>query len=285
MQLNENFITRKPTSKFLARYIDYFYFHSATKTKNVSEFIFYPNPNLALSIYKNSRVFLDKNISQAVPDLNQPFDLIYSGLRTESIKVELTEPFDKIGIVFKPLGINHFLPTSFTQAISPFSDIRIPYFETAMLETCHEIYQKKHAEEKVKYLEKFFVDNFYGFQEDRIVNAVNLIRTAKENISVGDVCLSLNMNRKTVLRLFREHLNCTIKEYIDIVQFRNALNLYKSIDTKPQLTQIAYESGYYDQSEFIKHFKKVTGYNPKKVFQDLDHLGTEGTFWTTLKKM
>jgi YesN/AraC family two-component response regulator len=74
-----------------------------------------------------------------------------------------------------------------------------------------------------------------------------------------------------------------VKEYLDIVRFRKALNMYQTIEKKPLLTSIALENGYYDQSEFIKHFKKVTGYNPKKLFKNIQHLGNEDTFWTLIE--
>jgi AraC-like DNA-binding protein len=45
------------------------------------------------------------------------------------------------------------------------------------------------------------------------------------------------------------------------------------------LTQVAYESDYYDQAHFIKDFKDFTGINPKEFLKD-EEMKLSSVFYT-----
>ncbi|MFT4602060.1 MAG: hypothetical protein ACI857_002246 [Arenicella sp.] len=49
------------------------------------------------------------------------------------------------------------------------------------------------------------------------------------------------------------------------------------------MTGLAYDMDYYDQSEFIHHFYKITGVNPKRFFFDLVSYGDKSTYWAPEK--
>jgi AraC-like DNA-binding protein len=44
----------------------------------------------------------------------------------------------------------------------------------------------------------------------------------------------------------------------------------KSKNENISLTELAYESAYYDQSHFISDFRKMTGLTPKQFFNDCE---------------
>jgi AraC-like DNA-binding protein len=155
------------------------------------------------------------------------------------------------------------------------------YFGLGFNLVLDEVYNSESLEEKVDLLDAFFYSRLNVFDEQRVIKAVELL--FDEDISIQNLCERLKISRKTLLRLFKKHIICAPKEFSNVVKFRKALNFYQSHRDKPQLTQLAYENAYYDQSDFIKHFKKVTGYNPKKFFSNLSHLGREDTFWTILE--
>jgi AraC-like DNA-binding protein len=46
-----------------------------------------------------------------------------------------------------------------------------------------------------------------------------------------------------------------------------------------KLTDLAYQFNYYDQSDFINQFRKITGINPKNLFKKVKHFGNENLFW------
>ena len=89
----------------------------------------------------------------------------------------------------------------------------------------------------------------------------------------------LKISQKTLNRKFQKQLNCTVKDYFEIAQFRKSFNHFLNQNQSIKLTDLAYKFDYYDQSEFIRQFKKITGINPKKLFQNVENLGEEDIFW------
>lgn len=83
--------------------------------------------------------------------------------------------------------------------------------------------------------------------------------------------------------MFQKHLNCSVKDYLSVVYFRRALEIYNKSPEKKLLIDVALDADYYDQSEFISHFKKLTGFNPRRFFRKLVQYGKEETYWSIEK--
>lgn len=274
----ETYITLKPKHEALNPYIAYYYFNASQADGYIKEYIFYPHYRNALTVYKNSEISFTAKTSMVTPKPDKPFELIYTGIHSEARTGKILAPFDKIGIVFQPLGINNLFPEALSTVIkeSPTSDLN--YFGSHFIETLEHVYATGQPANKVQLLNDFFVSHIHPFQEERLLKAIDLI--FNKGLGVAEISDALNIHRKTLLRLFQKHLNCSPKEFSNVVKFRKAINTYQ--EHKPALTNLAYRNDYYDQSDFIKHFKKITGFNPKKFFSNLSHLGTEDTFWTLL---
>jgi AraC-like DNA-binding protein len=71
---------------------------------------------------------------------------------------------------------------------------------------------------KVTPLDSFFERNIQPFQEHQLIEAVNLI--FKEDYTILEISEVLRINRKTLLRIFNKHLNCSPKEFSNLVKFK-----------------------------------------------------------------
>lgn len=271
------FITHKPHSKALQAYIAYYYFHKKEKGAAIN-FIFYPHTRNGLTIYKGSNSETSYNTAITRPDKNTDYKLMYSGVTNQSISVTIHPPFDKVGVAFRPLGINNFISAPLSTLVKPNHDF--DYYYPAIKPTLDELYDVEAIPAKVTLLDKFFLDRFQEFHELRLIKAVSALTNSETKFTVQNLADYTNTSRKTLLRLFKSHLNCSVKDFLHIVQFRKAITLYQTARKKPSLGSVALQTDYYDQSDFIKHFKKITGFNPKKFFNGVEHLGSEDTFWT-----
>ncbi|WP_422106426.1 helix-turn-helix domain-containing protein [Winogradskyella sp.] len=278
---DEQYVSVKPKDKVLRKYIAYYYFNSSFEKGYTKKFIFYPHYKNALTVYKNGKIELVQNCSYAKPCLSQKYEIGYTGILSEGQIVMIDAPFNKLGVVFQPLGINNFFSEPLSEIVLETPILNFNYFGDEFINLLDMVFDTDHIEQKVDYLDYFFCSELQPLNEQRIIKAVSLL--LEKDMPIQNVSGELGINRKTLQRLFRRHLNCTPKAFATIVKFRRALNLYQSKEQKPQLTQFTYENEYYDQSDFIKHFKKVTGFNPKKFFADISHLGSEDTFWTLLE--
>ncbi len=88
------------------------------------------------------------------------------------------------------------------------------------------------------------------------------------NISLTDISKSLDINPSYLSREFSKHFNnLSFGEYIRKLRIEKAIEFMKT--NKYSLTEIAYLTGFSDQSHFTRIFKQHTGKNPsafKKEF-------------------
>ena len=90
---------------------------------------------------------------------------------------------------------------------------------------------------------------------------------------------TVNVSRRTLLRLFKKHLGYSIEEYISVVKFRKSLLHFQQMEN-PKFTEVALESDYYDQADFNHQFKYRTNMTPSKLFAKLEIMDNV-LFWKT----
>lgn len=79
------------------------------------------------------------------------------------------------------------------------------------------------------------------------------------------------INERRLERTFNKYVGISPKPFIRINRFNSALNRLIGESTS-DLTSLAYESFYYDQSHFIKEFKAFTGSSPSKFIKERQSL-------------
>ena len=276
----EKFITHKPINPTLTPYISYYYFHSSKDHRLQKRFIYYPGFKNALTIYRNATVKFAHHYSQVVPDSNPNYVFIYSGMQSHPRTADMVAPFDKIGIVFNGLGINNFTAQPLGKISTHPIEKSFHYFGNDFTACCRAVYAENDTITKVALLDHFFATQLMGFQDHMLLKSIQTIHQSPQKLSVTNLSERLNTHRKTLLRLFQKHLVCSVKDYLDIVQFRKSLDDYFLFtQQKISLTELALKNDYYDQSQFIHHFQRLAGINPKTFFQNVQQVGKEATFW------
>lgn len=81
-----------------------------------------------------------------------------------------------------------------------------------------------------------------------------------EPVTLHQLSLLANVHPVTISKYFPKYFGSTLGEYIRKLRIESALALIKLPGYS--LTEIAYACGFFDQSHFIRTFKKVTGFLP-----------------------
>ncbi|RAR49076.1 helix-turn-helix domain-containing protein [Flavobacterium lacus] len=275
---NDIFITQKPASNKISKYISYYYFHKSEDQNYQKNFIFYPNYKHALTVYKDSEVLISNDESSIKPSKNSGLQPLYSINKEKSIKVSICGAFDKIGVVFNPLGINHFIEKPLHEIIT-FYFGNFTHFGDEFNLILSQVYSEKEVEKKVILLDHFFEKKLKSFDEPILKKALGEIIISNGGIKVAELSEKLKVNRKTLLRLFNKHTFMSVEEYRKMVMFRQAFNYFHQNKDKTNLTDVALFSMYYDQAHFIKHFKSITKETPNTLLSKVSHLGLEDTYW------
>ena len=280
MYNSEIFISKKPNSEIISRYISYYYFHQNFERNKVQRIIFYPNTINAVTIYKNSYlVFKNKYISTTKPFKNKEFNLFYSGIKSQIGISEMETPFDKIGIAFEALGIHRFIQKPYKDVLSKNDNCVFTEFNADIFPTLENVYATYDLNERVKILDEYFLSKLIDFNEKLIEQALELIAKNHQKYKVYELAEELKTSTKTLNRKFHKQLNCSVKDYLEVSQFRKSFNHFLVNIEKENLTTLSHHFNYYDQSELIRHYKKITGIAPKKLFQNVKHFGEEDIFW------
>ena len=96
---------------------------------------------------------------------------------------------------------------------------------------------------------------------DSIQKAIIIIIQQKGQIKIKDILHQVYLTERTFERHFRTEVGLSPKQFARIIQFQCSLNqLHTSNFDK--LTEVGLDSGFADQSHFIRTFKKYTGQTP-----------------------
>jgi len=97
--------------------------------------------------------------------------------------------------------------------------------------------------------------------QKRIMNIVRYFEHDSGMSKLEDICSKLGISCRTAERIFAEYVQMPPKKYMRLLRFRNSLSKIIS-ENNENLTDVAYNCYYYDQSHFCEEFKLFTGISP-----------------------
>ena len=102
--------------------------------------------------------------------------------------------------------------------------------------------------------------------DEKIVFATSRLRKSNGLYGLGDLKKELHTTERSFQRLFESNIGIAPNLYRRICQFQFA---FQQVNQKkvPKLTDIAYDSGFADQSHFIRVFKAFTGLTPNQYLK------------------
>lgn len=199
-----------------------------------------------------------------------PGNIFFRGLTKEHILMKQQGAVLTIGASFFPEGLYPF----FRIPISEFRNDTI-CLDTILKNVANEIEAKLiHTDtisRKIELLEDFFLD-----QLDQ--NALLPLDTYKllthfslSNMSINNFCLINGVHPRTFERLFNKYIGTTPKLFSRLSRFQIILNNLINRQEK-NLTTLAHEFEFFDQSHFIKDFESFTGSSPLKFLKEKQSL-------------
>ena len=277
----ESFVSITPRHAQLKGLIAYYYFHQTFDPDGVHQVIYYPHYLDVVNCYQNAEVSLNSKGRIIRSSKQNSIASYYTSNPYRSRMVRMHGINNKIGIVFKPLGFNHFIPDYLQHHIK---DIVTPFtaFGTAFVELAETLYQKHSLEYKRDSLDHFFVNRLMGFKDQTFKSLLNSILEVDPSMTLNTMASWLNVSPKTVHRKFKRHIGHSPSTFKAVVKFRSALHQHQTLQKriKPSLAEIGADSAYYDQSDFIKQYKSLVGLTPKQLFSRIQTFGENQTFWT-----
>ena len=100
-------------------------------------------------------------------------------------------------------------------------------------------------------------------QQDPIMNNVRtyIHNHFHKEISITTLCAITQKSNYQLIKTFRNRYQLPPHQYQLNLRIEKARDIIST--TNKNLTEVAYEVGFFDQSHFIRHFKKIVGVTPK----------------------
>lgn len=118
------------------------------------------------------------------------------------------------------------------------------------------------------HLKEVLDNHFFELAQDASRNplkeTLDLIFNSNGMATVAEMTKAMGVSERQLERLFKKYIGLSPKYYSRIIRFNYIFRLIKS--KSKTWSEIVYESGYYDQSHFIRNFKAFTGEDPSSYF-------------------
>lgn len=187
-----------------------------------------------------------------------------SGQSTKSYQLQIKGKIGMVGIVFRPAAIN----TLFGLPMYEFSNVRMNLNDVLGKEIDQiqdRIAEAKTNQERIDILDNYLIIKTLKSEKrlDRTDYTANLIIEKKGIINVSELMDNLYVCRRQFERQFLQKVGVSPKYYARIRRIGYLCSIMANqrwqIDDWHDLI---YQSGYYDQSHFIKEFTTFTGKSP-----------------------
>lgn len=267
--------TEFPQSPLLREHISHYYFLSNDSPAQPLEFWHYPHYNATLNILKGGETWRESNARFILENASNPIKCFYTNNAKCAKKSIITGAYNIIGVVFRPLGINHFTTNSLGLENGDICQNDLIRISSKSLEKSFTVDQPR---DKAAILDKVFEEAFRDFVYPVLRSAVTGILKAEGNVSLGELSDDLQVNRRTLLRYFRRFLGYSFRDFKGVVKFRFSLNQGLNKADFGTLSELAYRAHYYDQSDFIKQFKQKTNETPGRAFTTIERV-SEQLLW------
>ena len=201
------------------------------------------------------------------------------GQRTKSFDILPVGNVDTFAICFYPIGFANFVKTPLENLVdkeTPISEL-FGQVEADILE--QQMIQAADTRQRIDIIEAFFLRML--IEKNTISNIVKstvdaLIKTnGTTHISV--LLKDEISKRRQLERHFKKQIGISPKQLGKAIRLQATLNLLLNKKSET-LTDIAYESDYFDQNHFIKDFKDLVGVTPKEFLAN-EHMALSALFY------
>ncbi len=120
--------------------------------------------------------------------------------------------------------------------------------------------------DKIKIIEQFLYNRIRQVKHyDHLLvkQGLAFIKNKRGDLKVKELSKELFTTERTIERKFSAIVGKAPKQYIRLIRFHETINGLYQIGKK-NLTEFAYDNGYFDQAHFINEFKSLSGYTPKE---------------------
>jgi len=247
-------------------------FESSGRLPALDKKLIVPNANFKLAFtYRNGLVARvgEKNFIQKENTIS------LTGLVDSPVNLDPQEDSQTgtIVIEFNPLGAYRFFHFSYTQVKNQIVELSDLTGKSAE-ELQSQLAETPTLNMKLQLLQNFLIKQLGKTDPDPIYDfCINRISDSKGMITVAELEKKTGYSSRWLNRKFSEHLGTGPKNLSEIIRFKQFYQEY-STGVKMQSLENHFYHYYYDQSHFLRAFKRFTGFTPTDLQNSANELAT-----------
>ncbi|MFK7806385.1 MAG: DUF6597 domain-containing transcriptional factor [Saprospiraceae bacterium] len=201
------------------------------------------------------------------------------GQTTEPFYIEPTGYVNSFAIRFYPYGFANFVTEPLKKLANTETPLAWLFEEKIAKELEQKIIHAKDVKQRIDIIEKFLIERLHDKStvENIVKTTVNALLLTNGNASIKTILKDDLSKRRQLERKFVQQIGVSPKQLGKLIRLQTAIKMLLNKEGE-SLTNIAYESEYYDQAHFIKDFKEFTGTNPKE-FLGNENLALSALFY------
>jgi len=189
-------------------------------------------------------------------------DYTIIGLFTSPYEVRFKDIVNVFGVRFKPEAIYNLfgIPASeFHQKYEDMESILGPDFHSF----CSRLREAEDVKKQILLAENYFSEKLQKIRNplSYVNHAAEIIRKSNGFLRIEDLCNNVFIGLRQLQRQFKQVIGISPKMYMRISRL-NTVNQLINDQKIMNLTEIAFQCGYADQSHFIRDFKSIIGASP-----------------------
>lgn len=168
-------------------------------------------------------------------------------------------------VCFYPYGFANFIPQPIKNLVNKETSLDHLFGETTANDLERKIAEAPDTQKRIDLIEAFLFARLNDNTTiDNIVKStVDTLLSTKGGTPIHKILNEDLSKRRQLERKFASQIGISPKQLGKLIRFQTALKILLNQETET-LTNIAYESEYYDQAHFIKDFKTFTGISPRE---------------------
>jgi YesN/AraC family two-component response regulator len=229
--------------------------------------IIFPNTGAAITFYFDT-VFLEVGSQKFISEEKKGNNgMVLHINRIDPIEIIEQGRQEMVTVVFKPLGLNHFISTSLEEISKDQNPTAINITtKDKRYQGLQEVLNSASSiTQRIAAIEDFFV-SIYKDADDVLLKEI--IKHFDPDQKLTSIASTAATTTKTMDRLFKKHIGLTPVEYRSILKFRNSLRS-KLSGKNQSLEHVAFDGNYHDLPYMMKVYKKFTGQTAKTFFDKL----------------
>lgn len=183
--------------------------------------------------------------------------------------IQPTGHVNTFAVRFYPYGFANFVTTPIIDLSDKDTPLAVLFGDKVAYELEQKITHAKDTKERISIIEDFLLSVLSNKTTiDKIVQTtIDALVSTSGNTSITDILKSDLPKRRQLERNFAKQVGISPKQLGKVIRLQAALKMLLNKKGE-KLSNIAYESEYYDQSHFIRDFKELTGTSPTAFLDD-----------------